>query len=66
MAAGRVLLRVRLHSGLCLDLLQSGIVRTSSRPLRAGAEIEIDRSRRLRSPTNAPNARSDLETPILS
>ena len=28
----RVLLRVRAHSGPCLDLLQSGIVRTSACP----------------------------------
>ena len=39
MAAGRVLLRVRSHSGPCLDLLQSGIVRTSSRPLKGPAAV---------------------------
>ena len=39
MAAGRVLLRVRSHSGPCLDLLQSGIVRTSARPLKGPAAV---------------------------
>ena len=39
MAAGRVLLRVRAHSGPCLDLLQSGIVRTSARPLKGPAAV---------------------------
>ena len=36
---GGFLLRVRSHSGPCLDLLQSGIVRTSSRPLKGPAAV---------------------------
>ena len=36
---GGFLLRVRAHSGPCLDLLQSGIVRTSARPLKGPAAV---------------------------
>ena len=36
---GGFLLRVRSHSGPCLDLLQSGIVRTSARPLKGPAAV---------------------------
>ena len=64
MAAGRVLLRVRSHSGPCLDLLQSGIVRTFCSPFK-GASRSSTSSQLCGCDFHLPLQTSDRELPYL-